>query len=94
MVRGRISIRTRNITHLRRTGEFYGINPPSANLELLARFFERYPEYVDKAFLSVKVRISDSCAHTGLNQVMDAVRHVVQPVWRSVRCSSLLLPHV
>lgn len=35
--------------------EFYGINPPTANLELLARFFEKYPEYVDKAFLSVKV---------------------------------------
>jgi len=36
------------------SGEFYGINPPSANLELLARFFERYPAYADKAFLSVK----------------------------------------
>lgn len=35
--------------------EFYGINPPTANLELLARFFEKYPEYVEKAFLSVKV---------------------------------------
>ncbi|KAI0300082.1 aldo/keto reductase [Multifurca ochricompacta] len=40
------------------SGEFYGINPPSANLELLARFFERYPDYANKAFLSVKVRIS------------------------------------
>ena len=35
--------------------EFYGINPPTANLELVARFFEKYPQYVDKAFLSVKV---------------------------------------
>jgi pyridoxine 4-dehydrogenase len=57
-------MRTHNITHFRRTGEFYGINPPSANLELLARFFERYPGYADKAFLSVKVRIIDSwCTH-------------------------------
>ena len=36
------------------TGEFYGINPPTANLELVARFFEKYPTYADKAFLSVK----------------------------------------
>lgn len=31
-------------------GEFYG-----ANLQLLARFFAKYPEYADKTFLSVKV---------------------------------------
>ena len=36
-------------------GEFYGINPPEANLELVSRFFEKYPSYTDKAFLSVKV---------------------------------------
>ncbi|EIM84019.1 aldo/keto reductase [Stereum hirsutum FP-91666 SS1] len=40
------------------SAEFYGINPPTANLELLARFFEKYPEYVDKAFLSVKTGVS------------------------------------
>ncbi|KAI0288299.1 aldo/keto reductase [Russula brevipes] len=40
------------------SGEFYGINPPSANLDLLARFFERYPGYADKAFLSVKCGMS------------------------------------
>lgn len=42
-------------------GEFYGINPPTANLELVARFFEKYPEYVDKAFLSVKVCLLFFC---------------------------------
>ncbi|EJD07505.1 aldo/keto reductase [Fomitiporia mediterranea MF3/22] len=36
------------------SGEFYGISPREANLELIARFFEKYPEYADKAFLSVK----------------------------------------
>ncbi|EJD07506.1 Aldo/keto reductase [Fomitiporia mediterranea MF3/22] len=36
------------------SSEFYGVNPPEANLELLARFFEKYPDYADKAFLSVK----------------------------------------
>jgi len=40
------------------SGEFYGLNPPSANLELLARFFERHPSYTDKAFLSVKCGMS------------------------------------
>jgi pyridoxine 4-dehydrogenase len=54
------NIYRRHLAHIPRTGEFYGINPPSANLELLARFFERYPGYADKAFLSVKVRIADS----------------------------------
>ncbi|EIM84126.1 aldo/keto reductase [Stereum hirsutum FP-91666 SS1] len=38
------------------SAEFYGYNPPTANLELLSRFFEKYPTYVDKAFLVVKVR--------------------------------------
>jgi hypothetical protein len=51
----------------RETGEFYGLDPPSANLELLARFFERYPDYADKAFLSVKVRIPRFGAWTRLD---------------------------
>ncbi|KIM80754.1 hypothetical protein PILCRDRAFT_822023 [Piloderma croceum F 1598] len=36
------------------SGEFYGPNSSAANLELLARFFHKYPEYAEKAFLSVK----------------------------------------
>ncbi|KAL5514680.1 hypothetical protein ACEPAG_1996 [Sanghuangporus baumii] len=36
------------------SSEFYGVNPREANLELVARFFEKYPSYADKAFLSVK----------------------------------------
>ena len=35
-------------------GEFYGMNPREANLELVARFFDKYPGYADKVFLSVK----------------------------------------
>ncbi|KAJ3019103.1 hypothetical protein NUW54_g175 [Trametes sanguinea] len=34
------------------SSEFYGPNWDPANLELLARFYEKYPEYVDKTFLS------------------------------------------
>ncbi|EIM92841.1 aldo/keto reductase [Stereum hirsutum FP-91666 SS1] len=36
------------------SAEFYGRSPPTSNLELLSRFFEKYPEYAEKAFLSVK----------------------------------------
>ncbi|KAG1877853.1 Aldo/keto reductase [Suillus subalutaceus] len=37
-------------------GEFYGHNLATTNLEMIARFFEKYPDYVDKTFLSIKVR--------------------------------------
>ena len=43
------------ISPIRLSGDFYGINLPTANLELVARFFVRYPTYMDKVFLSVKV---------------------------------------
>ncbi|KAF8494654.1 aldo/keto reductase [Russula emetica] len=36
------------------SGEFYGQGFTVANLELVARFFEKYPEYTDRSFLSVK----------------------------------------
>jgi aryl-alcohol dehydrogenase-like predicted oxidoreductase len=34
--------------------EFYGPDLTVANLELLSRFFEKYPEFADRTFLSVK----------------------------------------
>ena len=36
------------------SGEFYGQEYPEANLDLLAAFYEKYPECADKTFLSVK----------------------------------------
>ncbi|KAG8721519.1 hypothetical protein FRC08_012395 [Ceratobasidium sp. 394] len=37
------------------SGEFYGTPPnTTANLELLNRFFTKYPDYADRTFLSVK----------------------------------------
>ncbi|KAI9566194.1 NADP-dependent oxidoreductase domain-containing protein [Boletus coccyginus] len=35
-------------------GEFYCHNLSTTNLEMIARFFEKYPEYVDRTFLSIK----------------------------------------
>ncbi|EIW74186.1 aldo keto reductase [Coniophora puteana RWD-64-598 SS2] len=35
-------------------GEFYGPNASPVNLEMLSRFFEKYPDYAEKTFLSVK----------------------------------------
>jgi len=36
------------------SGEFYSPDMGPASLELLGRFFDKYPEYADKFFLSVK----------------------------------------
>ncbi|KAG9002790.1 hypothetical protein FRB94_004736 [Tulasnella sp. JGI-2019a] len=36
------------------SAEFYGRNPRVANLHLVARFFDKYPELADRTFLSVK----------------------------------------
>jgi len=36
------------------SGEFYGNNPRTANLELISRFFTAHPELADRVFLSVK----------------------------------------
>jgi len=36
------------------SGEYYGAGLTTANLELISRFFEKYPEYADRSFLSVK----------------------------------------
>jgi hypothetical protein len=43
------------------TGEFYGHNFSPANLELIAEFFETYPDYAERAFLSIKVRRGMFC---------------------------------
>lgn len=36
------------------SGEFYGQPEPTLNLQLLRRFYDAHPEYVDKTYLSVK----------------------------------------
>ncbi|KAF5367491.1 hypothetical protein D9758_003749 [Tetrapyrgos nigripes] len=36
------------------TADFYAIDLGTGNLEMLSRFFAKYPEYVDRVFVSVK----------------------------------------
>jgi len=36
--------------------EFYGVHPPTANLELLSCSLAKYPEFKDRVLLSVNVR--------------------------------------
>ncbi|KAJ7455942.1 aldo/keto reductase [Mycena galericulata] len=36
------------------SGEFYAMDMKTGNLEMLSRFYAKYPEYADKTFLSVK----------------------------------------
>lgn len=35
--------------------QFYGPGMSTHNLEIVSRFFEKYPEYTERAFLMVKV---------------------------------------
>lgn len=41
------------------SGEFYANDFGTGNLELLARFFDKYPSYAERVFLSVKVCLSE-----------------------------------
>ena len=43
--------------NFRNIAEFYGAGFSTGNLELLARFYDKYPEYVDKTFLTIKVSV-------------------------------------
>ncbi|OBZ69027.1 Pyridoxal reductase [Grifola frondosa] len=45
------------------SAEFYGPKLSTANVELLARFYERYPAYADKTFLSVKGGLKPGALH-------------------------------
>ncbi|KAG8899189.1 hypothetical protein FRB99_006881 [Tulasnella sp. 403] len=69
------------------SGEFYG-RTPTQNLQLIARFFAKYPELADRVFLSVKVRIAfglddggafifdkrlPDCSEEGIRKSVDAI---------------------
>ncbi|KAH8823202.1 NADP-dependent oxidoreductase domain-containing protein [Flagelloscypha sp. PMI_526] len=59
------------------SAEFYGVGLSTLNLEMLSRFFEKYPDYKDKAFLSVKgclVRetMSVDCSEKNIRRSVDS----------------------
>jgi hypothetical protein len=47
----RLRFLTSEVPHL---GEFYAYDFGTGNLDMLSRFFAKYPEYADRTFLSVK----------------------------------------
>ncbi|TFY81768.1 hypothetical protein EWM64_g2242, partial [Hericium alpestre] len=59
------------------SAEFYGMSSPTLNLELVAKFFEKHPGYVDKAFLSVKggltEKLSPDASPEGLRSSVDNI---------------------
>ncbi|KAI0257207.1 aldo/keto reductase [Lactifluus subvellereus] len=60
------------------SAEFYGQGLTTANLDLLARFFENYPEYADRTFLSVKGgmvpgQLSPDGSRENLRRSVDAI---------------------
>lgn len=60
------------------SAEFYGHGLSTANLELVARFFEKYPDYADRTFLSVKGgmlpgRIVSDGSRENLRRSVDAI---------------------
>ncbi|KAI9067114.1 aldo/keto reductase [Trametes sanguinea] len=65
------------------SGAFYANDASTANLEMLARFYTKYPEYAERTFLSVKHRSRPShlivplCSPENLRRSVDEVLHVL-----------------
>ncbi|KAI0723538.1 NADP-dependent oxidoreductase domain-containing protein [Earliella scabrosa] len=53
------------------SSEFYGQGFSAGNLELLARFYEKYPDYVDKTFSQAFVMGAPKCKPEELRQSVD-----------------------
>jgi len=60
------------------SGEFYGQGLSAANLDLLAAFYEKYPECADKTFLSVKGGVNLTTVQPDSSE--DNLRHSVDNI--------------
>lgn len=61
------------------SGEFYGVDPPQANLQMLSRFFKANPDYVDKTLLSVKGGMKIPL-HLGQDSSTEGLRRSVENI--------------
>ncbi|KAJ7714574.1 aldo/keto reductase [Mycena maculata] len=57
------------------SGEFYAMDMKTGNLEMLSRFYARYPEYADKTFLSVKGAIRDRAPDNSAENIRASVEN-------------------
>ncbi|KAE9397423.1 aldo/keto reductase [Gymnopus androsaceus JB14] len=69
------------------SGEFYDSKWGTGNLQLLSRFYNKYPEYADKTFLSVKGamsfaggKIAPDCSMEGLRRSVDNIQKELGPI--------------
>ncbi|KIK56338.1 hypothetical protein GYMLUDRAFT_204781 [Collybiopsis luxurians FD-317 M1] len=68
------------------SAEFYDNNFGTGNLELLRRFYDKYPEYADKTFLSVKGGIqlgtspTPDCSLENLRRSIDNIQVALGPI--------------
>jgi len=65
------------------SGEFYGQNYSTTNLDLLAAFYEKYPECADKTFLSVKGGINLTTRRADASE--EGLRHSVDNINKHLR---------
>ncbi|KAJ3483334.1 hypothetical protein NLI96_g6381 [Meripilus lineatus] len=75
-----------NVKMFLNSGEFYDNNWSTGNLELLSRFFEKYPEYADRTFLSVKGGILPyKGGHPGFSASPENLRRSVENSNKALR---------
>ncbi|KAJ7222584.1 aldo/keto reductase [Mycena pura] len=58
------------------SGEFYAMDWSTGNLEMLSRFFAKYPEYADKTFLSVKGAFRDRAPDNSPENIRASVENI------------------
>ncbi|KAF8510883.1 aldo/keto reductase [Hysterangium stoloniferum] len=58
------------------SAEFYGHNFGPANLELLARFYKKHPEYVDKTVLCVKGAVTSEGCRSSLEVLRASIDNI------------------
>ncbi|KAJ7645830.1 aldo/keto reductase [Mycena rosella] len=57
------------------SGDFYAMDMGPGNLEMLSRFYAKYPEYADKTFLSVKGCIRDRAPDNSPESIRKSVEN-------------------